>query len=120
MGDLTTNFSREEFSCKCGCGFDSIDPQVVTMLQSVRDIYGRGISITSGCRCDAHNAAVGSKPNSAHTKGLAVDVACHSSHLRFLLIQAALMAGFSRIGLHKDFVHIDSSKELAHQVAWWY
>ena len=36
MGDLTKNFSRSEFACKCGCGFDDID----LVLQSVILLLG--------------------------------------------------------------------------------
>ena len=25
MGDLSENFSRSEFECKCGCGFATVD-----------------------------------------------------------------------------------------------
>ena len=31
MGDLTKNISRYEIACKCGCGFDTIDIEVVRM-----------------------------------------------------------------------------------------
>lgn len=79
MGDLTRNLSRSEFACKCGCGFDSADHQLVEILQEVRDrfevVKGKPLPlvITSGNRCSEHNAKVGGAPKSNHTKGIAVD-----------------------------------------------
>lgn len=32
MGDLTKNFNRFEFACKCGCGFDDIELQVAKRI----------------------------------------------------------------------------------------
>ena len=79
MGDLTKDFNRKEFACKCGCGFDGIDPRVVLMTQQIRDALGEPIRINSGCRCVKHNAAVGSKSTN-HTRGKAADLSCASGH----------------------------------------
>lgn len=73
MGDITENFSGEEFACKCGCGFDDIDERLVHRLQVVRDIIDRRITINSGCRCENHNREVGGKPHSKHLEGKAAD-----------------------------------------------
>ena len=55
MGDLTKDFSRSEFACKCGCGYDRIDPRVVDMCQVIRDGLGASIRINSACRCERRN-----------------------------------------------------------------
>ncbi len=73
MGDLTENFSRSEFTCKDGCGFDSIHPGIVHRLQLCRDVLGEPITVDCGCRCERHNINVGGEANSYHTKGFAVD-----------------------------------------------
>jgi uncharacterized protein YcbK (DUF882 family) len=73
MIQLTENFTQEEFSCKCGCGYSNVDVGLVHRLQVVRDIVGSKIQILSGCRCPSHNQAVGGKPNSYHLKGMAAD-----------------------------------------------
>lgn len=74
MGDLTKNFSRHEFACHCGCGFDDIDLDLVEILQRLRDWAGVPLQVTSGCRCERHNKRVGGVANSWHTKGKAADV----------------------------------------------
>lgn len=74
MGDMTKNFSRKEFTCQCGCGFASIDSRLVKILQEVRDHFGKPVTVTSGCRCEEHNANVGGASRSKHVIGLAADV----------------------------------------------
>ena len=73
MGDLTKNFSRKEFACKCGCGFDTIDYELICIIQN--DIiqhfemkYECKISciITSGNRCVEHNEKVQKEYNSEY------------------------------------------------------
>lgn len=70
---LSENFTQEEFACRCGCGFDGIDQDLVDLLQKVRDFFDAPITITSGCRCPDHNRAVGGSPNSQHLLGTAAD-----------------------------------------------
>ena len=45
-------------------------------LEKVRDILGHPLTITSGYRCPALNAAVGGVGDSAHLHGLAADFVC--------------------------------------------
>ena len=73
MGDVSHNFSREEFACSCGCGFDAVDVELLEVLEDVRDQFNTPIRINSGCRCESHNKAVGGSSNSQHIKGKAVD-----------------------------------------------
>lgn len=73
MGNLSKNFSRKEFTCQCGCGFDNVDLRLVKTLQVIRDAAQHPIVIMSGCRCSSHNKAVGGVANSSHLKGLAAD-----------------------------------------------
>lgn len=47
-------------------------------LEDVRECLGSPIHINSGYRCLMVNALLGSKPTSAHVKGLAADFVCPS------------------------------------------
>ncbi len=74
MGDMTKNFSRAEFACKC-CKKNNISPLVVEYCQRIRDAIDRPLKIECGTRCAKHNAKLsGSVPNSAHIIGLAADI----------------------------------------------
>jgi uncharacterized protein YcbK (DUF882 family) len=71
---LFPNFTRDEFACGCGCGFDDIDPLIVSTLQRLRDEVQRPVIVNSGCRCKSHNAAVKGSKSSQHLRGKAADI----------------------------------------------
>ena len=67
-------FKREEFACKCGCGFDTVDAELLDVLTEIRFRFGEPIIINSGCRCESHNSKVGGTPGSQHLLGRAADI----------------------------------------------
>lgn len=119
MGDMTKNFSRKEFACKHLCGQDHIDEGLVTLLQEVRDNYGKSMRITSGVRCPDHNKAIGGVKGSAHERGLAVDIECLSSRDRYALLPL-LWSRFDRIGIGATFIHVDIDESKPQDVLWEY
>ena len=107
---LTNNneyFELGEFDCPC-CGQRVIDKQLVEMLNNARHLYGNPIVINSGFRCADHNIKVGGVPTSSHRRGLAVDIHCVSSRDRLHLLRCLLAVGFKRVGIRKDFIHVDT------------
>jgi len=74
MGDLSKHFNRSEFACKCGCGFDTVDYELLLVVEDVRTHFNKPITINSGCRCVKHNASVGGTERSQHVKGKAADI----------------------------------------------
>ena len=73
------DFKTKEFMCECGgkyCGGypDYMKPSELMHIQTIRDHYGRPITITSGLRCKGWNKHLnGSVENSGHLTGLALD-----------------------------------------------
>lgn len=118
----TKNFSPSEFKCKCGCNTNLAQQELVNRLQRVRDKINQPIKINSAYRCPEHNKAVGGKENSAHVKGLAVDIECpkHSTYYRWLLINALLHTGFVRIGIGDNYIHADIDTTLPQEQIWVY
>ena len=114
MGDLTKNFSRSEFACKCKCGFDTIDFETVTILQKVADHFDKPVKVTSGARCFHHNKKVGGKPSSQHLKGRAADIQVSDTEpadvYEFLNSEYPDRLG---LGKYNSFTHIDTRKERA-------
>lgn len=71
---ISEHFSRDEFACQCLCGFDSVDVELLNVLEELRNHFGKPIRITSGNRCRTHNNEIGGAISSQHTKGLAADI----------------------------------------------
>jgi len=80
MGDLSDNFSRIEFTCRCGCGMDTVDAQLITILQQCSDDFAKKyntnvrITITGPNRCDKHNKIIGGSVLSQHLLCKAADI----------------------------------------------
>ena len=75
IGKLSEHFWRSEFSCKCGCGFDTVDAELIVVLEKLRLVLrNHPITIVSGCRCHQHNYDVDGSISSEHLRGKAADV----------------------------------------------
>jgi len=109
MGDLSANFSRSEFQCKCGCKKFNITPALIKGLQELRDYLGMPIIINSGTRCPKHNAAVGGTRNSYHLRGYAADIWVEGLSLKELVRAAEEFKVFRHggIGIYDTFIHLD-------------
>jgi len=116
---LTKNFDTKEFACPC-CGAARVSSKLIEMLQVAREEAGIPFTITSGFRCREHNMDVGGSNTSSHLRGLAADLACNGSSQRYLMLTALLKAGFSRIGVGSDFIHVDVDATKAVGVIWTY
>jgi len=124
MGDVSENFNRSEFSCKCGCGLACISDHLISFLQSVRTALGESMVVTSGTRCSEWNAECGGSAGSSHvpdSNGLsyAVDIGCNNSIYRQKLLEAATPV-FDRIGIAKTFIHFDVDPNKSSGVVWVY
>lgn len=106
---LSRNFKRGEFACRCGCGFDTVDHRLVEGLQRLRDIVGEPIHVNSGCRCAAHNAAIGGSPRSQHLVGKAADITIRNYRPALVASLASTLAEFADggIGIYQSFTHVD-------------
>jgi len=109
MGDISENFSRKEFACKCGCGFDTVDVQLIDVLENIRCYFDAPLLISSACRCESHNKEVGGKPGSLHRLGRAADIdvvmVSPVEVQKFLKSQYPDELG---IGCYDTFTHVDS------------
>lgn len=106
MGDIGEYFDRSEFACRCGCGFDDIDPNLVNLLDQVREHFDAKMRINSGCRCFTHNLASGGVRNSQHLLGKAADVVVQNVSPQ-LVAEAAVQYGATGVKNYRNFTHID-------------
>ncbi len=113
------NFKESEFSCKC-CGKTEMNADFLNKLDLARSVAGVPFVITSGYRCKKHNKAIGGVDNSSHVRGYAVDISVKDSRSRFRIIWGLCSAGFKRIGVASDFIHVDSDPDKDREVMWVY
>ncbi len=108
MGDLTNHFSRSEFACHCGCGFDTVDTQLAKELEAIRVDLGKPIKILSGARCAIHNKACGGAKDSQHVQAKAADFQVSgmtpSEVYGYLKLR---YAGRYGLGVYDTWVHFD-------------
>lgn len=97
-----------------------MDESFLSMLDDARGIAGISFTINSGFRTKSHNAYVGGKEKSSHQYGYAADIHCTDSRSRFIIIDALIKAGFSRIGIAKSFIHVDNDPDKDRDVSWVY
>ena len=109
--------------------FDSPDVKNSGLLMDINFVRGLDLAslhagipfiIRSGYRTKAHNKIVGGVANSSHLKGVAVDISCLNSEQRYIIVKSLLMVGFNRIGIGKNFVHVDLDQDKPQNVIWHY
>ena len=97
-----------------------MDKGFLEMLDEARGLANLPFVINSGFRTPEHNKKVDGKENSSHLAGYAADIACSDSRSRFIIIDALIQAGFTRIGVAKSFIHVDNDSEKDGNVIWTY
>jgi uncharacterized protein YcbK (DUF882 family) len=120
MGDLTENFSKHEFMCKCGCGQGDMDAGFIRKLQAARAWAGIPFNINSGYRCNDHNLGIGGVPTSAHMEGQAADIETDGDSRRaFLILFGLHEAGFRRFKVYPKHIHVDSGQGKRDRLLMW-
>ena len=105
-------FSKEEMTCKCGCGQEAMNIEFMGMLDDLREYYGKPMIVTSGYRCPEHPVEARKKRRGAHTYGRAVDIAVSGSETHDFLKHVFEQDKFHRIGVAQKgegrFIHLDN------------
>jgi len=109
MGDISENFSRHEFACHDYCGFDTVDYELIWVLENMRTHFGDTlVFITSGCRCLRYNTKIHGADKSFHMWGQASDIKIPGiSPKQIADYLEKEYKGFYGIGRYKTFTHID-------------
>lgn len=83
-----------------------------TILQPIRDAYGKPIYVSSGYRCPKLNKAVGGVPTSQHLRGEAADIYVKGDNKElFIVIKKLIDEGKITVGqlideYHYKWIHI--------------
>lgn len=110
---ITKHFHIDEIKCRCGCELADIDPEFMSRVQLLRDIYKKPMRVNSAVRCVEHNRKVGGARGSYHISDKAsgrvcraVDIHIEDSVMRHKFIRIALGL-FHGVGIYHNFVHVD-------------
>lgn len=115
------HFTESEFNrCAPSCSLQDMKQSTMNRLDTMRQLAGIPIVINSAYRPTAWDKSKGRSGTGAHTLGQAVDIRCHSESNRFKIINAAIKAGFTRIGVAKTYIHVDDSIRHSQEVVWLY
>ena len=106
---LSAHFDRSEFACHCGCGFNTVDAELLTTLEIVRQHFDAPLTINSACRCSSHNEAVGGGSKSQHLIGRAADIVVEGvapSEVADYIDQ--MWPDTYGLGRYNSFTHVDT------------
>lgn len=111
--DTVKYFKREEFKCQCGgkyCNGFPYEPseRLIRLADKVREELGVPMTVSSGLRCDKHNAEVGGVPTSYHRLGRAMDFAAKGKTASQIL---AIVKQHPEVhytyAINSNYVHMD-------------
>jgi hypothetical protein len=107
-------FKKDEFRCKCGrfCDGFPVQPErkLLALADRVRGHFGAPMIVSSGVRCEKHNANVGGASASRHMAGKAMDFTVRGKKaadvLAFVQSQKDVRYAYAIDG---SYVHMDVS-----------
>ena len=118
---LAPVFKVREFRCRDGSDTVMVDETLTVVLQCIREHFGKPVTITSGYRTAAHNAAVGGAKSSQHLLGRAADIRVEGVSVEDVAAYAeSLMPDWGGVGRYPvkagratGWVHVDTRAEKA-------
>lgn len=118
---LAPDFKVRELRCKDGTDTVMVDDALMLLLQCIREHFGKAVTITSGYRTAAHNAAVGGAKSSQHLLGRAADIRVQGVSVEDVAAYAErLMPDWGGIGHYPvkagratGWVHVDTRADKA-------
>lgn len=105
---VSSNFKVREFACSDGSDAVFISPELIKVLQSIRNHFGKSVTIMSAYRTPTKNKACGGTTYSQHLYGKAADIKVKDvAPITVAAYAEKLLPKKGGIGIYKTFTHID-------------
>jgi hypothetical protein len=98
----------------------NMNKEFLLLLDNAASYSAVPFNINSGFRTPSHNKQVGGSPTSSHLFGLAADISASSSINRYIILHSLMLAGFTRFGIGKTYIHVDFDLSKPPNVVWLY
>lgn len=114
-------FTQRDFDrCVPPCNIADMNPGTMRRFDFARQLAGTPFVINSAHRTVVYEKSKGRNGNSAHTTGQAMDIRATDSRSRWLIINSLIKAGFTRIGIARNYIHADDDLTKDAMVIWLY
>jgi len=119
-------FSQSDFDKTTPpCRKDDIHSETLRKFNAAREVAGIPFIPTSAARTPEHEKKQGRPGTSSHVftptkKCRAMDIKAISSGEKWIIVQALIAVGFTRIGIAQTFIHADDDPDKPGQVIWTY
>jgi uncharacterized protein YcbK (DUF882 family) len=118
---IVNYFTQWDFdNCTPKCRQSDMHPETMLKLNKARDISGIPFILNSAFRSVEHEKKMGRAGTSAHANGRAIDIKATTGRTKFIVVDALIKAGFTRIGVHPNFIHADDDPTKDQKLIWLY
>lgn len=104
---IAKHFLGKEMACKDGAKEYMYAPELMNVLDNIRDHFNKPVIINSGYRTPEWNMKVGGAKNSYHVKGMAADIVVKDVNPKQVAEYASSIMGDGGVIRYTNFVHVD-------------
>lgn len=105
---LQTHFTGTEMACKDGTKEYMYAPELMRVLENIREHFNKPVIINSGYRTPEWNTKVRGAKNSYHMKGMAADIVVKGVSTKQVAEYAnEIMKNHGGVIRYTNFVHVD-------------
>lgn len=110
-GTIEEHFKAKEFQCKDKSEYLLIAPELLEVLEKIRNHFNVPVIINSGYRTPSWNNKVNGAPNSYHCKGMAADIVVKGRSSQEVAKYADSIMEQGGVIKYANFTHIDVREE---------
>lgn len=104
---LQYHFTGAEMACKDGTEEYMYAPELMRILENIREHFNKPVIINSGYRTPEWNTKVSGAKNSYHMKGMAADIVVKGVNPKQVAEYASVIMPNGGVIRYTNFVHID-------------